>query len=170
MDNFLNIHKASLKQNLLIVKNDKKKKTPLWNIIQKEKKSGGGSPQSSPICNGDIYSPLTPVLIPPPPINPLDLPIRVYIFKVVFRNLPQKIVLNIQLAWNVVQNVKNYNTKLVLVWIKTKTKSEPSFCGLKTVYHFHTIYSSQGAGLGRFVFITLMQINYLNVTTYILFF
>lgn len=170
MDNFLNIHKASLKQNLLIVKNDKKKKNSTLKHYSEGKKIRWRFPAVFPYMQWRHIFSINSCAHPPPPINPLDLPIRVYIFKVVFRNLPQKIVLNIQLAWNVVQNVKNYNTKLVLVWIKTKTKSEPSFCGLKTVYHFHTIYSSQGAGLGRFVFITLMQINYLNVTTYILFF
>lgn len=55
MDNFLNIHKASLKQNLLIVKNDKKKKNSTLKHYSKGKKNPVEVPRSLPLYAVETY-------------------------------------------------------------------------------------------------------------------
>lgn len=53
MDNFLNIHKASLKQNLLIVKNDKKKLH--FETLFRRKKNPVEVPRSLPLYAMETY-------------------------------------------------------------------------------------------------------------------
>lgn len=55
MDNFLNIHKASLKQNLLIVKNDKKKKKLHFETLFRRKKNPVEVPRSLPLYAVETY-------------------------------------------------------------------------------------------------------------------